>query len=283
MMTHLTWPQRIYLGAVAALGLTVGMWCYFAPGHSNNAIPWNVPPLCAGLLGAMYLSGAFYCASSMLARRWVDARAVMPTIAIWTGGLLLVSLFYLPLFDFSRLQVQVWFVAYIVYPLIALGLVWTHRAQRNVHAAGDPSLPLWARRYLRVQASLMIGLGLALLLAPEPMLRLWPWQTGKLMLQLYSMPMLAYGIGSLDLARQHTWPEVRLGLVAMGLFTGLELASLLRYPAQLDGPVLSVALGMAWLALTTLALAWLAWHAFQPASARQPGSRRAPVASLEQA
>jgi len=61
----------------------------------------------------------------------------------WTGGLLIVSLFYLPAFNFARSQVWTWFGAYIVYPLIALWLSWTHRGQRSVHSVDEAALPSW--------------------------------------------------------------------------------------------------------------------------------------------
>lgn len=261
-MSPLTLGQRIYLGAVAALALWVGFWCYFIPTRSASAIPWQVPTLCATFLGAMYLSGAILNAMGMCARRWVDVRVIMPMIAMWTGGLFIISLFYLPLFDFTRPQVWIWFGAYILYPLIALGLMWTHRRQNSSYPLEEPLLPKWVRRYLRTQGSLIVILGLGLLLAPKTLLLLWPWHTGKLMLQLYSAPLLTYGVGSFLFARQHTWSEIRLGLVAIGVFTGAELGASIFYHTMLDGSPLSIALWFVWLSVTTVMSALLSWIAF---------------------
>ena len=260
-MTPLTISQRIYLGAVAALALWVGFWCYFVPTRSAIAIPWGVSPLCATFFGSMYLSGATFTGTCMYARRWVDVRVVMPMIAMWTGGLTIISLFYLPVFDFARPQVWIWFGAYILYPLIALGLMWTHRQQSSIYPLDEPALPEWARRYLRVQGSLMVILGISLLLAPQVMGLLWPWHTGRLMLQLYSAPLLTYGIGSYIFARQHTWSEIRLGLAAIGVFTGAELATTVFHFPLLDGHPLSIAIWFAWLAGTTGMLVTLVWIA----------------------
>ena len=256
-MSQITLAQRFYLGAVAALAVWVGIWCYFVPTMSESAIPWHVPPLCATFLGAMYLSGAVFNATCLCARRWADIRVIMPMIAIWTGGLLIISLFYLPAFNFARSQVWTWFGAYIVYPLIALWLSWTHRGQRSVHSVDEAALPSWIRYYLLVQGSLMVGLALALLCVPQTMLALWPWSTGRLMLQLYAAPLLSYGIGSFILRRQHGWSEIRLALVAMCVFTGAEFAVSLRYLSYLNGPALAIVLWFAWLGTTTGMLGWL--------------------------
>lgn len=261
-MSTLTIRQRVYLGAVAALAFWVGIWCYFVPERSEVAIPWGVSTLCATFFGSIYLSGAMFTGSSMFGRRWVDARMVMPMIAMWTGGLTIVSLFYLPLFDFTRTQVWIWFGAYILYPVIALGLVWTHRQQSSVHPVDEPALPEWVRRYLRVQASLLVLLGLALLCAPQVMKVLWPWSAGKLMLQLYSVPLLTYGIGSFLFTRQHTWSEIRLGIISIGVFSGAELVGTIFHFPLFDGHPLSIAVWIVWLAATTGMLAFLSWKAF---------------------
>jgi hypothetical protein len=262
-MSHVTLAQRCYLGAVAVLALWVGIWCYFIPARSDIAIPWLLPPLCATFLGAMYLSGAVFTAACMGARRWTDIRVVMPMIALWTGGLTIVSLFYLQAFDFARMQVIIWFGAYIVYPLIALGLMWTHRRQNSLHPWDEPALPKWVRLYLLVQGSVMVVLALGLLFVPRTMEMFWPWRTGLLMLQLYAAPLFSYGIGSLILRRQHTWSEIRVALLAMSVFTGTELAASIRYQSFLNGPALSIALWFVWLAVTTAVLVMLSFRAFR--------------------
>ena len=261
-MTPVTPGQRIYLGAVATLALWVGIWCYFIPTHSAQAIPWQVSIQCATFLGSMYLSGAAFNATCMFAPRWVDVRVIMPMIAMWTGGLTIISLFYLPLFDFTRPQVWVWFGAYILYPLIGLWLTWTHRSQSHIYPLDEPALPEWTRRYLQIQGGLMITLGLSLLLITRTMLFLWPWSTGGLMLKLYSAPLLTYGIGSCMFAQKHTWSEIRFGLLAIGVFTGAELVGSIVHHTLLDGSPISIALWFLWLTATTGMLALLSWLAF---------------------
>jgi fluoride ion exporter CrcB/FEX len=263
-MSPVTRAQRLYLGAVAGLALWVGIWCYFIPDLSDSAIPWRLPPLCASFLGAMYLSGAVFTAACMGARRWTDIRVVMPMIAIWTGGLTIISAFYLEAFNFARTQVVIWFGAYIVYPLIALGLMWMYRRQNSMHPLDEPALPTWVRRYLLTQGSVMVVLALGLLIVPRTMQMLWPWRTAVLMLQLYAAPLLSYGVGSFILMRQQTWSDIRVALIAMSIFTGAELGASLRYLSLLNGPTLSIGFWLAWLAVTTgmlLALSFVALKA----------------------
>lgn len=223
-MTVVTARQRLYFAAVGVLALWVGIWGYFIPNQVDKAIPWLVPPLHARFLGAMYLSGTAFMVGAMLARYYGEVRVVVWVIAIWTGMLFVVSLFYLGEFDYRREQVWIWFGSYLLYPLIALWLIWRSRALHE-RVAG-PDLPAWVRGYLRAQGLVVSLLALALLLAPETMVNIWPWKITRLLAQIYSAPFLAYGLSSLMLSRQQTWPEIRVTVMATFVFAfGVLLAS----------------------------------------------------------
>jgi hypothetical protein len=196
-------------------------------------------------------------------------------IAIWTGGLTIISLFYLPAFDFTRSQVWAWFGAYIVYPLIALGLMWIHRRQRSTHPVGEPAPPAWVRLYLLAQGGVMVILALSLLAMPRTMLLLWPWGTGLMMIQLYAAPLLSYGIGSFLLIGRHAWSEIRVALISMSVFTGAEFVVSLRYQSLLNGPALSIVFWFVWLGATTGMLVWLSLLAFRRTSAQAREPRHA--------
>jgi hypothetical protein len=226
-MTPVTRGQKIYFAAVGLLALWVGSWGYFIPGRVDQAIPWLVPPLHARFLGAMYLSGAAFMVCGILAHYYAEVRVMVPMIAIWTGMLFIVSLFYLGEFDYSRPQVWIWFGAYIIYPLIGLWLMWHHR---KLHERMDgPALPAWVRGYLLAQGVAVTLLSLSLLLAPELMVNAWPWKITQMLAQIYSAPFLSYGLGSLMLSRQQTWTEVRVAVIGIFTFTfGVLLASLIH-------------------------------------------------------
>lgn len=207
---------KVYFAAVGLLALWVGAWGYFVPARVDEAIPWLVPPLHARFLGGMYLSGTAFMIAGIFSRRFDEVKTMVPMIAIWTGMLFIVSLFYLGEFDYSRPQVWIWFGAYLIYPLIALGLTWSHRALNEPHD-GTP-LPAWAKNYLFVQGVLVTLLSLSLLFAPDLMVSVWPWKITRLLAQIYSAPFLSYGLGSLMLSRRQTWKEARVVLIGTVVF-----------------------------------------------------------------
>lgn len=220
--------ERLYFVAVGALALWVGIWGFLVPRSVGRALPFVVPPLHARFLGAMYLSGLTFMVGAALARTWAEVRIVPPITAVWTGGLLVVSLFHVGEFDLSEPQDQVWFAAYVIYPLIALLLTWRHQGDAHERLAGAP-MPPWVKTYLSVQGVAATVLGVALFVAPATMADAWPWPITSLLAQLYAAPLLAYGIGSLLLSRQRTWPEVRVCAIAMFVFAaGVLVGSLLH-------------------------------------------------------
>ncbi|MCB0208556.1 MAG: hypothetical protein KDJ52_04485 [Anaerolineae bacterium] len=226
-MMPVTRGQKIYFAAVGLLALWVGMWGYFIPGQIDKAIPWLVPPLHARFLGAMYLSGLTFMVGGILAHYYAEVRVMIRVIAIWTGMLFVVSLFYLGEFDYSHRPVWFWFAAYIIYPLIALWLMWRDRTLReNVDGT---LLPAWVRSYLLAQGVVVTLLALVLLLAPEFMVTIWPWNITRLLAQIYSAPFLAYGISSLMLSRKQTWLEVWVVITGTFVFAlGVLLASFIH-------------------------------------------------------
>ena len=226
-MTVVTRGQKIYFAAVGLLALWVGIWGYFIPSLVDRAIPWLVPPLHARFLGAMYFSGTTFMVGSILARYYAEVRVVVRVIAIWTGMLFVVSLFYLDEFDYSHGPVWFWFGAYLIYPLIALWLMWRDRTlhERIV----GPVLPTWVRGYLLAQGIIVTVLALTLLFVPEFMVNVWPWKITRLLAQIYSAPFLAYGLSSLMLSRQQTWAEVRVVVIGTFVFAfGVLLASFIH-------------------------------------------------------
>lgn len=218
---------KIYFAAVGLLALWVGVWGYFIPTQVDQAIPWLVPPLHARFLGAMYLSGATFMITGIFSRRYLEVKPMIPMIAIWTGMLFMISLFYLDEFDAGRTQVWIWFGAYILYPAIAVWVTWTNR--NRVEESTGQRLPAWVKTYLLLQGVVVTLLSLALLFVPDAMVDLWPWKITRLLAQIYSAPFLSYGLGSLMISQRESWEEIRVVLSGTLVFAvGVLLASIIH-------------------------------------------------------
>jgi hypothetical protein len=220
--------ERGYFAAVGLLAGWVGFPAYLVPDHVDKVLPFSVPPLHARFIGAVYLSGLALMVSGLLARRWASIRWIPLMTAIWTGGLLLITLLHNDDFDFTKTQTQVWFAAYVAYPLIGMWILVRRRSDPTPDEGGNVPAP-WARAFLTGQGVVLCAAGLALLLLPGPMAERWPWPVTSLLAQIYSAPLLAYGVGSLLLARGRNWSEMRVGVMGIVLLAvGALVASVIH-------------------------------------------------------
>ena len=201
----------------------IGIWGLFLPADAQRVLPFPVPPLHARFLGAMYLSGATFMALGLFAKRWAEMRLVTPMISIWTGTLGVVSLFHLEAFVWSRVQVWIWFLAYVAYPLIAAWLAWRQRREPERGPGGPTSRGL--RMTLASLGVAVTALALALLCAPTAMSAVWPWKISPVLAHIYGAPFLSYGLGSWIASRPRPWSEARIVVIATAVFSAGVLFS----------------------------------------------------------
>lgn len=271
MGTTTRW-EKLYFAAVGLSALWIGAWGYFVP-TLQKSIPFPVPPLHARFLGAMYLSAFVLLLGGFLKNRWSEIVVVPVMTAIWTGGIFVVSMLHLELFDFSTAQTWIWFVAYAIYPLIAVRLVAAHRDQLRFEPGREATpdvvrsirspIPSWARGYLLAQGVVLIVLADVLLIKPDTMVEVWPWPITVPLAQLYAAPFLSFGIGSLVLSRVPTWRQLRVGITALAVFAaGVLIASALH--SSLFSPAeFADLLWFGFFALATVLAIFLSWRALR--------------------
>jgi hypothetical protein len=218
----------------------------------QNGIPWFAPPLHARVIGAIYLSAAMFCFGSIFARSYAEVRVVMPMIATWTGAIFLVSLLYLTSADYRRPPIWIWFVAYLVYPLIALWFMWVHRSERD-GAAGN-MLPAWARGYFLAQGIVLTTVAALLFVLPELMTKAWPWTLTPQLAQIYAGPILCYGVAGLLLGRARTDTEARIAVAGMFVFAVAVLLASVIHRATFASASVSVLLWFTCLVIAVVVL-----------------------------
>ena len=259
--------HRIYFAAVGSFALWVGLWGYGMPSEIARAIPWEVPPLHARFIGAMYLSGFVLMLGGILTLGRSNVTVALWMAAVWTGMLLLVSLLHLGEFDWARPPVWFWFAAYIVYPIAGAWLA-SFSPMEPVRDE-SPEVPSWVTTYLALQGVVCVLMALLLFFAPGFMGSIWPWRIPLLLTQIYAGPFLSFGIGSLLLARFSGVGDLRIALVSMFTFALLVLiASIIHL--DVFGEIGTAA--RLWFAVFMLSSAVLGWMSI---SALSRGNSRA--------
>lgn len=222
--------HRAYFFVVVWLTLWVGYFGFFRPQEILRALPWPVPPFHARFIGAFYLSATVFLVLSIFARSLLQVRTIVLMAFTWTGWLLVITVMHWSTFDFARPQVWFWVVAYILFPIAAGWLAWA--APPNPPPADALIEQRWIPGYLRVQGIALVALAAACFATPARVAGVWPWKISTFLAQVYSGPVLAYGVGSLVLAARRNWIETLIPSVGAAVFSVLALAASFRHFAS---------------------------------------------------
>jgi hypothetical protein len=180
--------------------------------------PWELLPFNARFLGAVYSAACIAAIMQTFSGRWSPARLVTPMIFLFTFIIIVLSFIHIDVFDFSRWEVWVWFLLYIVLPINAAYHLWLYR---NLPPS-DPTPPSLAGRVILFVQMVILGLyGLILLVAPSFAKGIWSWTIDDFHAQVYSVTFITPAIGAYILMKggsKNEWLTMGLTQFILGFF-----------------------------------------------------------------
>lgn len=243
-------------GLLIAHPLVTGIW------------PWSLAPFNLRFLGALYTAALLAAFLQSWFGKWAPARTVTTMIFVFTLVVTVCSFMHWNRFDPARVEVWVWFVLYIGVCLNAGAHLWWYR---SVASAGFPPSSR-SSAILITQAIVLGGYGLALMIAPEPAARLWPWKIDAFHAQLYSVTFLTPAVGALSLLRSATridWFTLGITQLAWGLLPIFALVIVDLQLHRVDWLAWQV---WFWTGLFVMTGAMGAWMLLKAASCSEPTS-----------
>ena len=160
--------------------------------QTSKYFAWTISPqITAAFLGASYWSSGIFELLSSRERIWGRARLAVPAVLVFTILTLIVTLVHINRFHFdfpftdadarttdplTLFGTWMWLAIYAGVPL-AMGIILVRQARTP---GDDPPVvaPLgwWVQAIIITQASILIVVGTALLVAPTSVAPLWPWK-----------------------------------------------------------------------------------------------------------
>jgi hypothetical protein len=160
--------------------------------QTTKYFAWTISPqITAAFLGASYWASGIFELLASRERIWGRARLAVPAVLVFTILTLIVTLVHINRFHFdfpftdadarttdplTLFGTWMWLAIYAGVPL-AMGIILIRQARTP---GDDPPavapLGWWVRAIIITQASLLILVGTALLLAPTSVAPLWPWK-----------------------------------------------------------------------------------------------------------
>jgi hypothetical protein len=233
------WRPLVWVFLALTLLSTASL--YVAAESTDRLFAWTInPPLSAAFLGAGYASGFVLVVLTMRERLWARARLAYATVCLFVWVTLVATLLHLDRFHFDaadpwpRFFAWLWLVVYVVVPPWMTGLLF---AQRRV-PGNDPEvarpIPPGFAVVLALQAILLGGLGLALVIAPIRLAELWPWTLTPLTGRAIGAWLLALGFAAGLAAHERDLSRLRAAAVTYVCFGVLQAGALVRFSGDVD-------------------------------------------------
>ncbi|MFE1781866.1 hypothetical protein ACFW9F_04560 [Streptomyces sp. NPDC059506] len=210
-------------------------------GDTGKFFVWTVrSPLTAATIGAYYASAAALFAESLRQRRWVDAR-----MGVHLSLLQLLIMLTVTLFNYDKIHLidtnstsfvgaWLWLVVHIVFPVIALTLLGAQAQTPGVNPPRREAMPVPLVVPLAAVCLAATALGLAMLVVPERLVDLWPWQASPLDLRAMGAWTLVYGLGTGWVIREGEPERMRAGATAVCALGVVALVTVVGFFEEID-------------------------------------------------
>ena len=267
MRRALTAGMRRILLLAAGLVFLAGFQLFVLTEQTEHYFAWTIqPPITAAFLGAAYWASFALEVLASRERRWIRARIAIPTVLVFTIMTLAATLIHIDRFHFNSSEpIAVfaswfWLAIYtLVPPLLLVFLYRQFRAPGNDEPRLRP-LTLWLRSLLGIQAVMLLGIGVALFVAPQIASVLWPWKLTALTARAVAAWLIGLGIGAGQAVYENDFARLRVAMISYTLFGLLEFLTLLRYWSSVDWTAIQLWLYVVFLA-SVLVVGVTGWRA----------------------
>ncbi|MET0729497.1 MAG: hypothetical protein ABWZ76_14485 [Acidimicrobiales bacterium] len=271
---------RTLLLAAALLVFLAGVQLFVFTRRTDEYFAWTIAsPMTAVFLGASYWSAVGLEVVAARSDRWSRARIAIPAVFVFTAITLVVSLHHLESFHLddelplrTRAVTWGWLTVYSVVPVLMLLAALDQRRSPATPAPPPTGLPQPVRATLAALAVLLLGVGAALLVAPEWADGAWPWPLTPLTARAVGAWLVGLGVAVVHARLIDDRPALRPLAVTGVLFGALQGVALLRHGDELDGVRLQSIIYVLVLVVLTSVSAWVLWSEPAGRTGPEPGS-----------
>jgi hypothetical protein len=205
------------------------IWMLFFPDLVKPHFAWDAHPrLTQAFIGAGYIFRTSLLIGTILERAWHRLRWVYWGNIVFTGTIVLATMWHIEDFGWfqpvSIVWAHIWLFIYIAEPIAMLYLMPPSTA-RTTHVP-TPAGPILSglRTFLIVEAGAMFTFGALLVINPEFLATRWPWSLvdNALDARIIAAWFLGWATWAGAMAYCRDWDEIRIG-VLLNIVFGLAL------------------------------------------------------------
>lgn len=219
----------LYLASL--LTFIAGIQLYILTEATDRYFAWTIAvPLTAAFLGANYLASALLTFFSAGKKSWVQARATLPSVLVFTTLLLVATILHRDKFHWNSIFGWAWLIVYVAVPPALFYLLILQWRRPGTNPAPAKPLPFWTRGLLFVEGFYLVGLGAWMFWRPMEVAPYWPWPLTPLTARAVASWLCGIGISSIQVPIENDWTRVGPPLLTYTTIGALQIVALFRYP-----------------------------------------------------
>jgi hypothetical protein len=203
---------------------------YLMPDRTADFFAWTIKPNMTPLLmGAGYLSGAWFFIGALRAKGWHEITRGFFPITAFTWFMGLATVLHWDRFNHNHVSFYAWTILYIITPFLVPALWFRNRVtDPGTLGAGDIAVPERIRLAATVVGAGMLVIALFLFVVPDVAISIWPWQltalTARVVAGWFALP----GVVGLVLGREARWSAWRILIQSQLIALALILVAVVR-------------------------------------------------------
>jgi hypothetical protein len=225
------------LGAIIVPFLLVAFaLLYFFPAETKSYFAWQIQPTMTPLLmGAGYIAGAYFFLMVVRVREFHRVHIGFLPITAFTIFMAIATFSHLDRFLTDNVAFWIWTALYVLTPILVPLAWWRNRkTDPGTVAADDAMLPSRVRATLLGAGAVQTAVAVVLLLSPQTMIDIWPWQLTPLTAQVLGGWFALPGVTALMMGIDGRGSAVHITLRSQAIGLALILVAAARSWGEFD-------------------------------------------------
>jgi hypothetical protein len=201
---------------------------YLFPDHTARLWAWTIPiTMTSMVLASAYLGGAYFFLLVVRSQHWHEVGTGFLAVTLFSSLLGVATLLHWDVFAHDHLAFWLWAGLYFTAPFLVAAAWLANRRYAAPVTVGDVLLRPVERACLGVIGLLGLATGLAMFVAPDTMVDLWPWPLTTLSCRVVGAT-LCLGAALAGAWFDPRWTSVRVMLRVEAVMIGLMLLAAVR-------------------------------------------------------
>ncbi|GAA4348845.1 hypothetical protein GCM10023145_09700 [Angustibacter luteus] len=207
---------------------------YLFPDDTERLFAWTIhPTMTPMVLASAYLGGAYFFVRAARADRWNALRTGFASVALFASLLGVATIVHWDRFNHQHVAFWLWAGLYFAAPFLVLAALLANSRVAAPTRPDELRLGSLSRLVVGLVGLLALAQGIAMFLAPERFIGIWPWTLTPLTCRVVAA-IFCLGAAGLGVLADPRWSSLRLMLQVEVLMVVLMLVAAVRARGEFD-------------------------------------------------